>query len=309
MAHPLILRRGVAAARGGARYLRELFPADVAAGPGRDRLASAGADRRRPWTPGRPTWSGWPARRRAPGSSARSATRGSCARGRRSTSTRVGCATGARRSTTGWPRRWRTSPGGTGGTDDWAAVLEDAGQATTRPPRRRCATATSTGPSGRGPSWPRRAWSPCRRASGAWSSRRRSSSGRCWASPRTAPRRPSRNSWTGHFFVPFAPDGTPARGDPAATGGQQLGRHPHHVGARGVPRPPLAPGDAQAQPEPGAAGLRHALLQRGLGPVRRARDARARLLHGPHPGAVPPQRARCSGPPASSWTPASTWAR
>ncbi len=44
MAHPLILRRGAAAARGGARYLRELLPTDVAAGPGRDRLASAGSD-------------------------------------------------------------------------------------------------------------------------------------------------------------------------------------------------------------------------------------------------------------------------
>ncbi len=43
LAHPLIVRRGAGAARGGARYLRELLPADVTAGPDRDRLAAAGA--------------------------------------------------------------------------------------------------------------------------------------------------------------------------------------------------------------------------------------------------------------------------
>jgi uncharacterized protein (DUF885 family) len=44
LAHPLLLRRGAAAARGGARYLRELLPADVAADELRDRLAEAGDD-------------------------------------------------------------------------------------------------------------------------------------------------------------------------------------------------------------------------------------------------------------------------
>jgi uncharacterized protein (DUF885 family) len=43
LAHPLILRRGAGAARGGIRYLRELLPADVAAGRDRDLLAAAGA--------------------------------------------------------------------------------------------------------------------------------------------------------------------------------------------------------------------------------------------------------------------------
>jgi uncharacterized protein (DUF885 family) len=42
-AHPLIVGRGAGAARAGARYLRELLPADVAPGPDRDRLARAGA--------------------------------------------------------------------------------------------------------------------------------------------------------------------------------------------------------------------------------------------------------------------------
>jgi uncharacterized protein (DUF885 family) len=43
LAHPLILRRGAGAARGGARYLRELLPAELAPGQERDRLAEAGA--------------------------------------------------------------------------------------------------------------------------------------------------------------------------------------------------------------------------------------------------------------------------
>jgi uncharacterized protein (DUF885 family) len=43
LAHPLIVGRAAGAARGGARYLRELLPADVASGPERDRLAEVGA--------------------------------------------------------------------------------------------------------------------------------------------------------------------------------------------------------------------------------------------------------------------------
>jgi uncharacterized protein (DUF885 family) len=42
MASPIIVERAAAAARGGVRYLRELLPADVAPGPGRDRLVAAG---------------------------------------------------------------------------------------------------------------------------------------------------------------------------------------------------------------------------------------------------------------------------
>lgn len=43
LASPLIVERATEAARGGVRYLRELLPADVQPGPGRDRLAAAGA--------------------------------------------------------------------------------------------------------------------------------------------------------------------------------------------------------------------------------------------------------------------------
>ncbi|HEY6058534.1 MAG TPA: DUF885 family protein, partial [Candidatus Limnocylindrales bacterium] len=44
LAHPLIVERGRNAARGGVRYLRDLLPNDVAAGPDRDRLVSVAGD-------------------------------------------------------------------------------------------------------------------------------------------------------------------------------------------------------------------------------------------------------------------------
>ena len=47
----------------------------------------------------------------------------------------------------------------------------------------------------------------------------------------------------------------------------------------------------------GCARSLDALLQRGLGAVRRARDARAGLLRGADPGAPPPEPRRSSGPP------------
>ena len=43
LAHPLILERSVGSAKGGARYLRDLLPLEVPPGPDRDRLAAAGA--------------------------------------------------------------------------------------------------------------------------------------------------------------------------------------------------------------------------------------------------------------------------
>lgn len=42
LAHPLIVQRGAAAARGGVRYLRDLLPADVSDPADRERLAAAG---------------------------------------------------------------------------------------------------------------------------------------------------------------------------------------------------------------------------------------------------------------------------
>jgi len=44
LAHPLILERGREAARGAARYVRDLLPGEAAAGPNRDMLAAAGVE-------------------------------------------------------------------------------------------------------------------------------------------------------------------------------------------------------------------------------------------------------------------------
>lgn len=43
LAHPLIVERGLASAKGGARYVRDLLPQEAPEGPHRDRLATAGA--------------------------------------------------------------------------------------------------------------------------------------------------------------------------------------------------------------------------------------------------------------------------
>ena len=43
LAHPLIVERGLASAKGGARYVRDLIPEEVAEGPERERLRAAGA--------------------------------------------------------------------------------------------------------------------------------------------------------------------------------------------------------------------------------------------------------------------------
>nr|MBA2569795.1 DUF885 domain-containing protein [Chloroflexota bacterium] len=43
LAHPLIVERGLASAKGGARYVRDLLPQEAPAGPARERLAAAGA--------------------------------------------------------------------------------------------------------------------------------------------------------------------------------------------------------------------------------------------------------------------------
>jgi uncharacterized protein (DUF885 family) len=43
MAHPMIVERGIGSARGGSRYLRDLLAQEVSEGPARDRIAAAGA--------------------------------------------------------------------------------------------------------------------------------------------------------------------------------------------------------------------------------------------------------------------------
>ncbi len=208
MVHPLILRRGVGAARGGARYLRELLPADVAAGDGRDRLTSAGADAAR-------AMDGWAAHleelaERGTGTWQLGEERYSRllrekeqldvdARGLRERGRAEYDRLAA--EMTEVARRAR-------GTDDWAAVLEEAGRDhplteeamrdgyahwTARARAFLVDTALVTLPAGE----------------------------QCVVEPSPVFQRPVlgvasynappafSDSWTGHFFVPFAPDGTP----------------------------------------------------------------------------------------------------
>ena len=69
--------------------------------------------------------------------------------------------------------------------------------------------------------------------------------------------------------------------DPEAARVELVSGHPDDRRPRGVPGPPLAPRHVEGEPEPAAPGVPHAVLQRGLGALRRADDARAGLLHRP----------------------------
>ncbi len=100
-----------------------------------------------------------------------------------------------------------------------------------------------------------------------------------------------------------------AGGGPGAPLEQLLRRHPHDRRPRGVPGPPLAPGDAQAQPVGDPARVLDSLLLRGLGAVRGARDARAGFLRCRRSTCCSTSTRRCSGPRGSSWTHRSTLAR
>ena len=208
LAHPLILRRGAGAARGGARYLRELLPADVAPGAGRDRLAAAGADAAR-------AMDGWAAHLERLADEATGTwqlgeerytrllrekerldvdARGLRDRGRAEYDRLAAeMAQIARRAR---------------GTDDWATVLEEAGK---EHPRTEEAM---------------------RDGYAHWTARARAflaetglvtlpPGEQCMVEPSPVFQRPVlgvasynappafSDSWIGHFFVPFAPDGTP----------------------------------------------------------------------------------------------------
>ncbi len=209
LAHPLILRRGAGAARGGARYLRELLPADVAPGEGRDRLAAAGADAGRAmeeWAAhlerlaevATGTWQLGEARYTRllrDRELLEIYTRGLRERGRAEYDRLAAeMAEVARRAR---------------GTDDWATVLEEAGH--DHPPTEEA----------------------MRQGYADWTARARAflartglvtlpPGERCVVEPSPVFQRPVlgvasynappsfSDSWTGHFFVPFAPDGTPA---------------------------------------------------------------------------------------------------
>ena len=77
------------------------------------------------------------------------------------------------------------------------------------------------------------------------------------------------------------------RGGPPAAREQQPRRHPHDRGPRSVPGPPLALRHDEGASEPDSPDVRHSVLQRGLGPLRRAHDAGAGVLRGSSPRAQP----------------------
>jgi len=105
LAHPLIVERGLNAARSAVRYVRDLAWQDVDDPGGRESLRTA-ADIAAPhlerWVPtSRASCRAPPDR----GSWARTATRGSCASARSSATTRAPCVIGAGRSSSAWTPR------------------------------------------------------------------------------------------------------------------------------------------------------------------------------------------------------------
>ena len=95
---------------------------------------------------------------------------------------------------------------------------------------------------------------------------------------------------TGHFFVPFPPDGTSPEEIQKTARFEQLPQHPDDLGARGVPGPPLAPHVDEGEPAPGQATGVVVVLRGGLGSLRREDDARAGFLRRSPGGALPPRR-------------------
>jgi len=208
LAHPLILQRGAGAARGGARYLRELLALDVAPGADRERVAAQGANGARAmddwaahlerlagaatgtWQLGEERYTRLLREKELLDTDAR----GLRERGRVEYDRLAGeMAELARRAR---------------GTDDWPAVLGEAA-------RDHPATEEAM-----------------RQGYADWTARARSflaerglvtlpPGERCLVEPSPVFQRPVlgvasynsppafSDSWTGHFFVPFAPDGTP----------------------------------------------------------------------------------------------------
>ncbi len=208
LAHPVILRRGAGAARGGARYLRDLLPLEVAPGDGRDRLAAQGADAGRAmdewaahldvlageasgaWQLGEARYTRLLREKELLDVDARGLREMGRAEYDRLAAEMAQVALRAR------------------GTDDWARVLDEAG-------RDHPATEADM-----------------REGYADWTARARAflaehglvtlpPGERCLVEPSPVFQRPVlgvasynappafSDSWTGHFFVPFAPDGTP----------------------------------------------------------------------------------------------------
>ncbi len=208
VANPLIVQRGIGSARGAARYFRDLLAQDVQRAR---RSRSSGRGRRKgrgcPGGVRRASRNGGQGRPRHMGLRRRALLPAPFASARACPTTRGHCASSARPSTTGSTPRWATwprrSPARAIGTPSCARRTR-----TTRAPKRRCERPTPTGPS---------------RAQAFLAETGLVSlpeGEKCLVEPSPVFQRPligvaSYNgppafseSRTGHFFVPFAPDGT-----------------------------------------------------------------------------------------------------
>ena len=197
---------------------------------------------------GSPSSTTSPAAPKGHGSSARSATPGSCASARRCRTTPAVCATSGRPSTTASTPRCATSRAASTGRGDWAAVLEAANR--DHPPTEEAMRAGYE----------------------AWTERARQflvdtglttmpDGERCLVEPSPVFQRPVLG--VASYAAPPAFSDVPARpllravragrhardGDPGAPRRERMGQDPDDRGARGVPGPPLAPRRC-ANPQP-----------------------------------------------------------
>ena len=279
----IFLDRAANQARAGARYVREILPAQV-----RRRPPSASWPRRGR-RPEPPTTTTWPSSRRCVPSAT-----GEFALGEERYSALLRekelLGFGARELRERGQAAYEELAGELArcarelrGTDDWHDRPATSSTRITRARRRRCASGTRSGPSARAPTCASTGWSASRRASSAPSCRRRTSSGRCWRSRATCSRRRSATGCTAT---------SSSRSRPTARREEEVQKRLASNSYPGIPTTAVHeayPGHhwhlvmSKANPIAPAAGLPHALLQRGLGALRRADDARAGLLHRPAP--------------------------
>ena len=167
------------------------------------------------------------------------------------------------------------------GNRDWRGGPPRGRRRTTRGPRSRCARPTPSGPRGRAPSWSRPA------------SSRFPTARECLVEPSPVFQRPVLGvaSYIGAAGVlriaaratsscRSRPTGPPRRR--ARSGCRQLARrHPHRLGPRGVPGPPLAPGDAADATPSRAAGLLDARTSARAGRCTRSASCASAASSGP----------------------------
>ena len=309
LAHPLIVERGLNAARGATRYVRDLVWLDVederpSRAPARGRRRGG----RRTSSAGSPTSSGSSRRRTARGSWARSATRGSSRSARSSATTPARCAPAARRSSTGstarWPR-WPSPPRATpttsrscarttpGHPPTEPAMLETYAEWTAKARAFLVETGLVTLPAGE----------------------------TCVVVPSPVFQRPIlgvasyvappafSDRWKGHFFVPFAPDGDLRGGDPVPAVEQLVRLDPHHGGPRDLSGPSLASRDAQGATRRTCGGSTRRPTSARAGRCTPSASCASGASSRTRSRSSTTSTRRCSGRRGSSSTRRSTWAR